>query len=213
MISNEVSNNYLDYLLHGDKNKCFEIVHTLLDKDVQIRDIYLNLFQSTLYKIGELWETNQISVATEHIATAITESLMSNLYPKIISQKHTGRKSVISCITNEYHEVGAHMIADIFEINGWDAYFLGANMPRKDLFELIEAKQPDIVGLSVSIFFNIRNFVDLFDETRHYFPNQDIIIGGQAFRFVESAFFKQFSNSMFIPSIEQVENLLTAYDQ
>ena len=51
-----------------------------------IPDIYRDVFQDALYEIGTLWETNQISVAEEHMGTAITQYVMSNLwkYPTFV---------------------------------------------------------------------------------------------------------------------------------
>jgi methanogenic corrinoid protein MtbC1 len=45
------------------------------------------------------------------------------------------------------------MIADIFELNGWDGYFLGANMPVHELIKFIDDKKPDLLDLSLSIYF------------------------------------------------------------
>ena len=92
---------------------------------------YNNLFQKSLYRVGELWESNRISVAKEHLATAITEGLLNLVYPKLFEpeQYRKGRTILISCTANEFHQIGGKMVADVCELNGWDSHFLGANTP------------------------------------------------------------------------------------
>ena len=36
---------------------------------------------------------------------------------------------VATCIGGELHEIGIRMVADFFEMEGWDTYYLGANTP------------------------------------------------------------------------------------
>ncbi len=47
------------------------------------------------------------------------------------------------------------MVADIFELNGWDSHFLGANTPFDQMLAYIQDESPDLVGLSVSVYFNM----------------------------------------------------------
>ncbi|RQV99367.1 cobalamin-binding protein [bacterium] len=182
MISETLYQTYLKFLLEGQKISCQEIVKKLLESGISVENIYTHLFQRSLYEVGSLWEHNQISVAIEHLATAITEILMNLVYPQLFSQEHTGRSAVISCIANEYHQVGGKMVADIFEMLGWDGFFLGANTPLKDLIKLVESKKPAVVGLSLSIFFGMPQLVKTLDVLRLEFPDIPCMVGGQAFR-------------------------------
>src|SRR6056297_251223 len=96
---------YIEHLIKGNKNGCDRIVSQLLDDNTPVQVIYEKLFQRSLYEIGSLWETNKISVAVEHLATSITERLMTRLYPIIFQAEKTSKLSIISCIANEYHQI------------------------------------------------------------------------------------------------------------
>lgn len=115
MISQEVYFHYLHHLLKGDKNACTIVVDQLKADSVPINEIYVSLFQRSLYDVGEKLEKNLISVATEHMATALTELLMIRLQPLLFSAPRVGRKAVICSVANEYHQVDAKMVADTFE--------------------------------------------------------------------------------------------------
>ncbi|MFP4084356.1 MAG: B12-binding domain-containing protein [Desulfonatronovibrio sp.] len=208
MINEDIYQEYLQALLGGDKKRCTFIVKDLLDKDISLYSLYLDLFQRSLYQVGRLWETNQISVATEHMATAITETLLSLAYPKIFSAEHKGKKAVVSCLVNEYHQIGGKMVADIFELNGWDGYFLGANTPIDDLTGMIQEKQPDILALSVSIYFSMDSLYTTLEHIREINKDLKIIVGGQAFNWGGTDIGEKYPGVEYVPSIIDLEKLL-----
>lgn len=209
-INEKTFDTYLSSLLKGDKKTCGEIVRTLLSQEVPVNDLYEDLFRASLYAIGRLWETNQISVAVEHLATSITENMMTFVYPIIFSAEKIGKKAIITCSPQEFHQIGARMVADIFELCGWDGYFLGANTPETDLFEIIKDKKPDILGISVSIYFNIRAMMELVERIRVHYPDLHILIGGQAFQHGGQELVEKLLNSTYIESMDQLRSQIKA---
>ena len=120
MITENVYQEYQVKLHSGNRSGCMVIVKELLAAEIKIKDLYINLFQRSMYEVGTLWETNKISVATEHLCTAITESLINLTYPYLFSTERHGKKAIITCTPGEYHQIGARIVADYFELNGWD---------------------------------------------------------------------------------------------
>jgi methanogenic corrinoid protein MtbC1 len=173
---------YLAALLCGnraDARICFE---QWLAATPDLRTLYEDLVMRALYEVGELWEHGEISVATEHLATAISESLLNLTYPRLFTRPRVNRSAVIACVANEYHQIGGKMVADLFELHGWRGYFLGANTPLADAHSLIAEKQPDVVALSVASSLNLPRLIAAAIELRHAFPSVPILTGGQAFR-------------------------------
>jgi MerR family transcriptional regulator, light-induced transcriptional regulator len=152
MIDEPLFQTYLSALLAGRHGDCRSMVQGLIEKHIDLKDLYTNLFQRSLYTVGELWENNKITVAREHLTTSITESLLNLVYPSMFATERIGKKTVISCSANEFHQLGGKMVADIFELNGWDGFFLGANTPPDDLSAFIQETQPDVVGLPVGLY-------------------------------------------------------------
>lgn len=208
MIENETYNNYFNALIRGNKGECVSIVEELINKGVPVEKIYTQLFQHALYQVGEYWEMNRISVATEHMATAITENLMIRMQPQFFASERTGKKAVISCVANEYHQVGAKMVADIFEMNGWDGYFIGANTPVGELIRFLEKHNPDLLGLSLSIYFNLPELKATIAQIRQRFPETPILVGGQAFRWGGTDIARQFNNVQYLSGIDMLNTLI-----
>ena len=210
MISEDQYTRYLETLLQGDGRQCKAIVTELLAKGEPPALLYTDLFQKALYRIGELWEQNRVSVAVEHLATAITERLLAIVYPTLLSStKRHGRKAVIACSANEYHQIGARMVADIMESRGWDIFFVGANAPTDDLLSLIDYTMPEYLGISVSMDFNLVNLRGLIDRVRTSYPQLDILVGGQAFRRGGADNVRAYSRIEYIESLEVLSEFIT----
>jgi methanogenic corrinoid protein MtbC1 len=208
MITEEIYRYYFASLLAGDHRLCHTVVAGLLTAGVKIRELYVGLFQRSLYEVGEMWEHRRISVAVEHMASAITESLLTLVYPAIFSAEHSGKSVVISCVANEYHQIGSKMVADFFELNGWHGYFLGASTPEDDLLRMIDDKQPQLIGLSLSLSSNLPTLIETTEAITGRWPESQILVGGQAFRNGGSEMLSPFANVRYVASLGDLESVL-----
>jgi len=204
--------DYLHALLAGDQAKCRLTVRALIENGIPVRTLYTDFFQRALYHVGELWESNRISVADEHLATAITESLMPETYPVLFGADHIGRSAVVSCVANEYHQIGGKMVADTFEMHGWNSYFLGANTPLADLLELVAAKKPDVVALSLTVYFGLGPLLDTLSALGEAFPALPVWVGGQAFRWGAHEQVSAQPNAALLGSLSDLETRIAAWE-
>jgi methanogenic corrinoid protein MtbC1 len=205
MIDNKLFLTYQSSLLSGSRSGCTQIVNGLIKSEISIKELYINLFQRSMYEVGTLWEQNKISVATEHLCTSVTEYLISLCYPSIFSAEHTGKKAIITCTPGEYHQIGARMVADYFELHGWDGYYLGADTPADELIKFTTEKLPDLMAISISVSFNHANLLRLVDKIRHTFPDLTILVGGQGFRWGGDEAFQSLENIYLIRSLDELE--------
>lgn len=208
-----IYDGYLERLIQGDRRYCQRVVEQLLDQSVSVRVIYEQLFRKSLYRIGELWERHELSVATEHLATAITEALMSVSYRVMFSRDPIQKTAIVACTANEHHQIGGKMVADLLEMHGWDAFFLGANTPLSDLLEMVELKQPDLVGLSVSVYFSMPGLLDAVHALRQEYSSLPILIGGQAFRWGGEDAFATDHLVHHVPSLVELERFIQDWDR
>ena len=109
------------------------------------------MFQPAQYEVGRLWATHDISVAQAHYCTAATQVVMSKLYPHIFAVAGQDGTLVATCASGDLHEIGNRMVADFFEMNGWDTYFLGANTPVADVVAAVIDRKADVLAISVTI--------------------------------------------------------------
>lgn len=150
-----LADTYLGFLLRGQRDKALTLVMNEVTVGTPIKDIYLNIFQPVQYEIGRLWQTNKISVAQEHYCTGATQLVMSQLYPYLFTGERKNRKMVMTCVSGELHEMGARMVTDFFEMNGWDTYYLGANMPSESILNYINETRPHCLAISATMTFHV----------------------------------------------------------
>lgn len=182
-----LAESYLKALRLGNANAAAELIHQA-SGDMGIDALYLDVFQPVMYEVGRLWEHNEMSVADEHFCTAVTQTIMAQLYPRVFRTPRNGRRMIGACISGEQHEIGIRMVCDFFQLRGWDTCYLGAQMPVDSLLRMIEKRQPELVALSATLM----NHVDEVEQTiraiRRACGKQGlrIMVGGQPFNRQES---------------------------
>lgn len=210
MIPEAVYLHYLNSLLEGDKKQCVQIVDSLLNQKVCLKEIYLQLFQRSMYRIGQMWENQRCSIAREHIATKITESLIELISAYQLNNDRTNKKALITCIDKEFHELGARMVAGYFDALGWDTVFIGSNAPQLEVVLLVKEHKPDIVGISNNFYMNISRLIKLIDQIKCEVPDQEILVGGQSLADGKCGCLEKFNNVHYIHSLDELEKYLNA---
>lgn len=175
---------YLTALLRADRRTATTLIQNAGSEGVSIRDLYLDVFQPVQREIGRLWQNNEITVAEEHYCTASTQSIMAQFYPQILATPRRGRKVVVACVGNELHEIGTRMIADFFEMDGWDGVYLGANTPASSLIDLVCRERPDLVALGVTMTYHLGTATELVQRLRADDRCRDVkvLVGGYVFQ-------------------------------
>ncbi len=209
MDTTELQNSYLDALLAPDKHQALKIIDTYIKQGNMVTSAYENIIKPSLYRVGELWETNVISVAQEHVATAVTEDVMNFLIHYIISEKRTDKTILLGCVENEYHQVGIKMVADMFESVGWSTHFLGSNTPTKELIRYAKTINPSVIALSASIYFNMAVLRKMATEITNALPDIIILAGGQAFRHGGKQLFQDTRNLIIIENLFSLQEYIT----
>lgn len=174
--------DYLNLLLQAKKQEATELIEQALDEGLSLEDLYVEVFQTVMYEIGQLWHAGTITVDKEHYCTAITQHIMAQLYPRIFATKRLGLTMLGCCVGNELHEMGIRMVCDIFELHGWDTVYLGAAVPLESIVTAIGEHRPDLVALSVTMTHHLDECQRIMASIRgnHQLPPMKIAIGGRA---------------------------------
>ena len=144
--------DFLDALKRGDRQTAFRIVDGRLASGDSLHDIYLGIVQPSMRDIGQLWQDNALTVAQEHVATAIAEASMSRLFERtFVWRDNRTPKLLAACAEDERHQIGLRMLCDLLELDGWETVYVGASVPIESLVELVQRSRPDAVALSATI--------------------------------------------------------------
>lgn len=174
---------YLQAILSGNRRTATAVVEEALARNVDILDIYLHLIQRAQRRLGELWAANEISVAQEHMASAVTQSVLSHLYPHLPEAPVSRGVAVVTGVEGELHQIGANIVADVLEADGWKVRFLGTQLPHRGIVHRVQSEEAALVGISATMLFNLSAVAELIHDLHGLELERPpvILVGGSAF--------------------------------
>jgi len=182
----ERARTYIDALLKGERHVASKLILDAVAANVPVKEIYLHVFQPSQYEVGRLWQLNEISVAQEHYCTAATQLIMSQLYPYIFASEKGAGTLVATCVAGDLHEIGVRMVTDFFEMDGWNTFYLGANMPSQSVLETVLQRNAHVLAISATISCHLGAVGELIQKVRaeKMCAHVKILVGGYPFMVV-----------------------------
>lgn len=183
-----VKERYTDALLNGYTREAYDIVKNALINQYSLIDIY-TVIADAMYSIGDLWETNEISIAQEHAATAITQFVLTQISAESIKAfQIEGKKAAVFSVESNTHYLGIQMIKNLFNVYQIQTFDFGSNVPNSDIYERIETLGVDLVAYSVTMPEHIDKAIELSETLQMLDPatRPVVIVGGYAFHRDES---------------------------
>jgi MerR family transcriptional regulator, light-induced transcriptional regulator len=169
-----------------------ELVNALLNLDEDRADTVLSeahalhpveavmyeLISPSMVQIGQMWHDGIINVTLEHFASSYIYGRLRALL-NLSSNVKAAPAVIVACAPTDQHELGALMLAVALKRAGYRVYYVGANTPVSDLFEMSSQVMPIALMISASS----ARAVEKLMEEQHYFKNVSpfIIFGGAAF--------------------------------
>jgi MerR family transcriptional regulator, light-induced transcriptional regulator len=176
---------FLAAILNGQRQAALNIVEEALRAGHSHVDIYVDVVADALHRVGKLWELNRVSVAQEHMATALTQFVISSIYPKMIPNSPPRGQMVVTGVAGEMHQIGANLVADAMESKGWSVRFLGSNSPLHSILQAIKESSADVLCISTTLVANLPSAAQLIrsvrDDRKDRAPR--IVVGGAAYRY------------------------------
>ena len=147
-----------------------------------------------LHRIGDQWENGEIDVATEHVCSNATITLIDLINQKNINKKisksslssTTDRPIILCTPEGELHSIGCKIIESLLLEKGYEVYNITSALPTNSIESYLNNINPSIVVISVTLKENINSAIRFIQEIRQSF-NIPIIIGGNAIRFVSKS--------------------------
>ena len=174
---NQTPEKLAEILLSGDSVAAWQYIHN----GQSAHEIYQQLITPAMRHIGSLWETNQISVADEHVATAVCDMVISRLGFERRKQA-TGspaRKAAFLCLEGERHYLGLKMACQLFDEYGWDTKFFGADLPLDLAIDALKRWEPEVIGLSVTIVHNLPRLGDYINQLLAMPHSPSLLVGSR----------------------------------
>lgn len=138
-------------LLAGDANAARQQIDRLIGGGATVTELCDSAFAPVLFRIGALWREGQLSIADEHRASRIIESLLeraSNARSKTGPRLGT---AVVATALGDRHALAAQMVAAGLQAEGFNVHFLGADLPEAEIVAMAQREEADVVALSCCV--------------------------------------------------------------
>jgi len=178
-----LAHRYLNLLIQGRRREALESITDASEDGASISEIYLEVLQPVLRETGRLWHRNELDIHQTNFISASTELAMSLLYPLIFAGYKKNRHMLAACVQNELHQIGLRMVSDLFELDGWYAYAIGANVPEESIVRAVVSQETDVLAVSITMTSHLtalERLVERVKQTRSA-GNVRIMVGGFPF--------------------------------
>ena len=179
----DLTGSFLACLIAPDARGARTLVDESLAAGISAATLYLDVIDPAMREVGRLWEVAQISVAQEHLATQITQSVIATLGLQLRAEASVGdgRLAVVACSPGERHALGGQMVADFLESQGWTTLSLGPDTPSTELVAFARGQRAELVALSTALPRNLLSVTRTCGLLHQLDPAPWIVVGGQAY--------------------------------
>ncbi len=145
--------------LQGDSHEVLRLMRTGVVSQPDIILLYTQLLFPALVEIGAGWESGELGVDSEHLATQAIKSALFRFQSELYVKEPNGLMAIVTCYEGEIHDIAITCVASYLTSEGWKVYHLGPDIPTEDLVAFIQIRKPDLVAVSADIIENERSFV------------------------------------------------------
>lgn len=168
----------------ADTSGAFRVASGALEEGMSVPQLYRRVIAPAMHQIGELWERGALTVADEHLATALTHRVLAALRPQpgagpTSAPAEKGRV-MLAAVEGEQHALGLRMAADVLEDAGFRPVYLGADVPTDALLQSISSLSPDLLVLGVTMPELAPQLHEVAEAVRKAHPRLGLLVGGQA---------------------------------
>ncbi|MGX1274414.1 cobalamin B12-binding domain-containing protein [Streptomyces phaeoluteigriseus] len=133
----------------GDEYSAVDVVNDALRAALEPEAVLLDVVGAVQRKVGTEWAAGRMSVADEHVATAINERVIAALPTSRPAEPRC--RVTVACVDQEWHALPARLVAETLRLRGCRVDYLGAQVPTAHLISHIHRTGPDAVCLSSSL--------------------------------------------------------------
>ncbi|MGI0000031.1 MAG: cobalamin B12-binding domain-containing protein [Nitrososphaeraceae archaeon] len=193
-LNESLQDTLFEKLKNYELDELFNIYNEYTKSVYSLLDFYEKLLMPVLHRIGDQWEKGEIDVATEHVCSNATITLIDLINQKNINKKNsksslsptTDRPIILCTPEGELHSIGCKIIESLLLEKGYEVYNITSPLPTNSIESYLNNINPSIVIISVTLKENINSAIRFIQEIRQSF-NIPIIIGGNAIRFVSKS--------------------------
>jgi methanogenic corrinoid protein MtbC1 len=178
---------YLQPLLAGRRSECFNLIHDAVEHGWTAERLIREVVWPAMAQVDRLYRDDRINAAIESMACRINRTAADQLQAYLPKRPPNGKYVLVACVADFTEELGAQMVADLFQSNGWQVHFVGGGVPHDELLGLVGELCPHalvVFGAGPQAVPAVRGLIDLIRDIG-VCPTMNIVLSGGVFNRVE----------------------------
>ena len=164
-------------LTDGNIQSCLQIYKYYI-KIFNSADFFDKILRPVMHQIGDDWAHNKISIATEHVASNVAQTLVKIIMDE--TNTSSTKKKILLCVpVGEEHHLGCDVIETYLTSKGYKVFNMGTSIPSESILHFIDDKNPELVMVSITLEDNLKAGQRLIKKIKESFKIP-IIVGGYA---------------------------------
>ncbi len=178
-----VLERYMGHVLDGNRQGCFEAFEAARASVKTGEELFTGVIWPAMEHVEKLYRDDRINRVTEQMATRINRQLADQVRRFLETRTPNEKSVVLTCADGEPEELGAQMLAYLFECRGWKVYFIGGGVPNDEIISLVGQVNPDILLIYGTIPQGVPGVRQLIDTIREIgvCPAMNILLSGGVF--------------------------------
>ncbi|MCK4341520.1 MAG: cobalamin-dependent protein [Phycisphaerae bacterium] len=174
---------YMQPLLAGRRAECFALVTEAVQNGTPAEELICNVLWPAMAQVERLYDDDRINAAMEHMANRINRTVADQLQAHLPKKPLCGKRVLVASADAPGEELGAQMVADLFQSDGWEVYFLGGGVPHDEILSLVGQCRPQVLlifGAQPEAVANTRVMIECIREIG-VCPTMNIVVSGGIF--------------------------------
>lgn len=175
--------NYIEGFMNSLEqmdSKSLENILVQAELNYGLNGLIENIMVPLMQEIGEGWRKGDLRISHEHLASHVIRTFLSGVLAN--NKNIPGAPNVlVTTPADQWHDIGALIIAVTAASEGWNVTYLGANLPSEEIAGAV--KQNNCKALILSIVYPEDDpiLVQEIRKLKRSLPdNVSIIVGGRA---------------------------------
>lgn len=177
--SNKTKQKLYKKITNGDIQESLKIYEDHI-KFFDTEHFFDKILKPVMSDVGSDWENGKISIATEHVASNIAQTLVKNILEQVKTSRN--KKKILICVPiGEEHHLGCDVLETYLSTKGFKIYNMGTSVPTESILSFIDNNNPDVIILSITIKDNLLAGQRLVRKINKEY-DVPILVGGLAVR-------------------------------
>lgn len=142
--------NLEEALVSGDEATAWTVIEQAIERLDDPVDVQLEILAPALVSIGKRWADGELSIASEHKASAVATRIVARLAHRVAKPGRRRGTVIVGAAPGDVHSIPSAMFAELIRSFGVSVIDLGASPDVESFSEAVRRHEEAVVAISLT---------------------------------------------------------------